>query len=657
MIARWWRRYGRAAVVALFLAGPMPVAADHNPTHSAAGAAPSVLEKLLSFGGGAAQQQFLDPEVAFVMDARVRDAQTIVVRWVLADEYYLYKEKFSFALRESSVAALGTPQLPAGQFREDPYFGRQEVYYGQVEAVIPIQRHQSAGADVTLEVGYQGCADAGLCYPPTKKQVALQLPPGLAGAAQVSGLDSPAAALTTPLSSGPLPAGELPEQDRIARTLAGGVSWLVLATFFGFGLLLTFTPCVFPMVPILSSIIVGQGENITTRRAFTLSLTYVLSMAVAYTAAGVAAGLFGAGANLQAAFQDPWILSVFIVMFVLLALSMFGFYDLQIPASWQTRLIQVSNRQRSGTYVGVAVMGVLSALIVGPCVAAPLAGALIYIGQTGDAMLGGMALFALSLGMGTPVLIVGTSGGRLLPRAGAWMKPVKAAFGVALLGVAIYLLERIVPEQMTLLLWAALLIIPAIYMGALDSLGTDANGWRKLWKGTGVLMAVYGAALVIGAAVGGGDLYRPLKGLSGGLAGGGNEAPLPFRPVKGVAGLQVALANAASQGQPAMLDFYADWCVSCKELERTTLSDPAVRAALAGAVLLRTDVTANDEHDQELLRTLRLFGPPALLFFDTNGKERPEFRVVGYIEAREFEAHVRRAVSSPTGSLARATSP
>ncbi|MEN8198257.1 MAG: protein-disulfide reductase DsbD, partial [Pseudomonadota bacterium] len=363
--------------------------------------------------------------------------------------------KFRFTVAEGTDVALGSPALPAGKIKIDDYFGKMEVYYHDVTARVPVERAARGATTVALDVVYQGCADAGLCYPPITKRVNLKLP--------VSQDTGPSTASPNPVQPSIEPAmpadTKLPEQDRIARSLASGSTLLVLLSFFGLGLLLTFTPCVFPMIPILSSIIVGQGDNISTRKAFALSLTYVLAMAATYTAAGVLAGIFGA--NLQAAFQNPWILTTFSIVFVLLAMSMFGFYDLQIPAGLQAKLAGASGRQQGGTFVGVGIMGFLSALIVGPCVAAPLAGALIYIGQTGDAVLGGMALFALSMGMGAPVLAVGTSAGKLLPKAGPWMETIKAVFGVLLLGVAIYLVERMVPGWIALLLWGALLIVAA----------------------------------------------------------------------------------------------------------------------------------------------------------------------------------------------------
>ncbi|MGA7800075.1 MAG: protein-disulfide reductase DsbD, partial [Gammaproteobacteria bacterium] len=443
------------------------------------------------------------------------------------------------------------------------------------------------------------------------------------------------------------PAAPVSEQDRIARSLAEGHLLLTLASFFGFGLLLAFTPCVFPMIPILSSIIVGQGERITTGRAFSLSAAYVLAMAVTYTAAGIIAAVFGQ--NLQAAFQNPWILGTFAGVFVLLSLSMFGFYDLQMPAFVQSKLTDISNRQRGGTLLGAGVMGFLSALIVGPCVAAPLAGALIYIGQTGNAVLGGLALFALSLGMGAPLLAIGTGAGKVLPRAGDWMNTVKGVFGVLLLAVAIWMLERILPGAITMALWATLLMVSSIYMGALDSLGPDATGWRRFWKGSGLVMLLYGAVLLVGAATGATDPLQPLARVSvtsGGVASAAEHQGLQFKRVKDLQQFQQQLQAASSQGRPVMLDFYADWCVSCKEMEKYTFSKPQVQQALAGTTLLQADVTADNEADKALLRHFGLIGPPSILFFGPDGTERRPYRVVGYMKAADFRKHVMEAVKS-----------
>jgi thiol:disulfide interchange protein DsbD len=585
-----------------------------------------------SLGLTDSDDNFLPPDKAFVFSAEAVDGNTLRAHWDIADGIYMYRDKFHFQLQNADGISLGKPVFPAGDIKHDESFGEMVVYHHSVDIDIPLERTNLNPTEITLVAKYQGCADAGFCYPPITGDTPVSLPAGKA---------SPAMAAAGPTAGAPPQS----EQDRIADSLAGGNTLLIVLSFFGFGLLLAFTPCVFPMIPILSSIIVGQGEQLTTRKAFTMSLVYVLAMALTYTVAGVIAGLFGE--NLQAAFQNPWILGTFSAVFVALAFSMFGFYELQMPSFIQSRLTEVSNRQQGGTLTGVAVMGLLSALIVGPCVAAPLMGALIYIGQTGDAVLGGVALFALSLGMGAPLLVIGTSAGKLLPRAGGWMDAIKAVFGVMLLAVAIWMLERIVPAAVTMILWAALLIVSAVYMGALEPVG-EGSGWRKLWKGTGILMLIYGALLLIGAAAGGKDVMQPLYGLS---AGGGGAAvtaerggELHFKRIKGLAQLDREIAAASAAGKPVMLDFYADWCVSCKEMEKYTFSNTNVQQALAGTVLLQADVTANDTDDKALLKRYGLIGPPSILFFGTDGKERRRFRVVGYMKADAFREHVMQAV-------------
>ncbi|MEO6696587.1 MAG: protein-disulfide reductase DsbD [Gammaproteobacteria bacterium] len=568
---------------------------------------------------------FLEPDKAFAVAVETKDGNTLVARWQIAKDYYLYRDKFAFRLvNDMGEVQLGAPQFPPAEPKTDETMGKTWVYHDQVAVTVPLQRSTGAPAEIHLEVKYQGCAEAGFCYPPITKTVSLELP------------------ATASLSNAALPV--VAEQDRLARVLTSGHTGWALLTFFGLGLLLAFTPCVFPMIPILSSIIVGQHAEQNPRKAFVLSLVYVLAMAFTYTVLGVIAGRFGE--NLQAASQNPWILGSFSAVFVVLAFSMFGLYQLQIPARWQTWLSHHSNRQQSGTLIGVAVMGLLSALIVGPCVAAPLAAALIVIGQSGDAVLGGMALFSMSLGMGVPLLLIGTSLGRWLPATGGWMNTIKAVFGVLLLAVAIWMLERILPAAVTLLLWGGLLSVSAIYMGALDRMAPDATGWRKLWKGVGFVMLVYGAALIVGAASGGKDVFQPLQGLMASSKGeASSRSALAFKPVKGIEQLQNEIAAASAQGRPVMLDFYADWCVACKELEKFTFSDLGVQQALSGVVLLRADVTANDELDKALLKQLGLIGPPSILFFDPNGQERAEYRLIGFLNAEKFLAHVRKAVN------------
>jgi thiol:disulfide interchange protein DsbD len=398
------------------------------------------------------------------------------------------------------------------------------------------------------------------------------------------------------------------------------------------------------MVPILSGIIVGQGDRLTTLRAFWLSLIYVLAMAVTYTVAGVLAGLFGQ--NLQAVFQNPWIISGFVLIFILLALSMFGFYELQLPGRLQTRLAEASNRQEGGQLWGVAVMGFLSALIVGPCVAPPLMAALIVIGSSGDAMLGGAALFSLAMGMGLPLIVFGVSAGKLVPRAGAWMDAVKAVFGVGLLALAIWMLERILPGAVIMLLWGALLVACGIYLGALESIEATASGWKRLWKSLGIVLLVLGILEIVGAAAGGDYWLRPLSGIQT-LSG---EAPakshVSFRRIKSVEDLEQALSQASAGGQGAMLDFYADWCVECKRMERNTFPDGKVRELLDGLQLLQADVTANDDIDQALMKSFGIIGPPAILFFDASTDEMKAYRLVGYFEPEEFAAHLRQVLDA-----------
>jgi len=621
---------------------PPPEALD-LPASSAVNNSSSLLSKIgQSLGLIGNQKEFLPPDEAFVFTAEGLDGNRILATWEIEDGYYLYRDKFSFELENAPDIQLAQPQFPKGKRKFDEAFGDMVVYYDEAVIPIPVARSSSAVQEVTLVANFQGCADDGFCYPPTTKKMALSLPAG-----DIQSLVSLSSAGVGGQTNNPV---LISEQDQIAQSLASDSLWLVVLTFFGFGLLLSFTPCVFPMVPILSSIIVGQGKQVTTQKALVMSIVYVLAMALTYTVAGIFAGLFGE--NLQAMFQNPWVLSVFSVVFVLLALSMFGFYDLQLPASWQSKLSELSNRQEGGKLAGVAIMGFLSALIVGPCVAAPLAGALIYIGQTGDAWLGGMALFALSLGMGAPLIVIGASAGKLLPKAGVWMDAVKAVFGVLLLAVAIWMLERILPIAVSMMLWAALLIISAIYMGALSQFEANSSGWHKLWKGTGLVILIYGGLLIVGVATGGGDVLQPLRGLSlanqTSVNGQASTHEVDFKVVKTSAALDAAIQAANAQGRPVMLDFYADWCVSCKEMERYTFADPSVRSIMEQGLLLQADVTANDDDDKALLKRFNLFGPPSILFFGLDGQEKPAYRVVGFMKAEDFSRHIQQAFDVPS---------
>ncbi|MBP7983830.1 MAG: protein-disulfide reductase DsbD [Chromatiaceae bacterium] len=614
-------------------------------------------------------QALLPAEEAFRLGAEVVGPDRLRLSWTIAEGTYLYRDKLALDLERPTGISLGDYELPPAELvknavKPDGSLGDVALYRDRIDLELPLQRGDTAPTTITLIAKFQGCADIGVCYPPRKERIELALPQAAAAALaavapggkpstapdSTARAEKTAAPIQTPPATqpeagtvaSPRPSAPVSEQDRIAATLASGNVWAALALFFGFGLLLALTPCVFPMIPILSGIIAGHGPGLSTRKAFWMSLTYVLAMSLTYAIAGLLAGL--GGANLQAAFQDPWILSLFALVFVALALSMFGFYDLQLPSSLQTRIASFSQRQQGGHLIGVAIMGVLSALIVGPCVAPPLAGALIFIGQTGDALLGFAALFAMGLGMGAPLLAIGTSAGKLLPRAGVWMEAVKAVFGVALLGVAILLLERLLAPSIAMLLWGALLICSATYMGALHHLPVEAGGWRKLWKGLGLVTLVYGALMLVGAAAGGKDTLQPLRGLGFGAGGGtANAAPhASFKAIKGLADLEREIAAAQASGRPLLLDFYADWCVSCKEMERYTFSDPAVAAEMARFVLLQADVTANDEEDQALMQgRFGIPGPPAILFFDPQGQERRDRRLVGFMPAAEFTRHLQ----------------
>lgn len=594
--------------------------------------------KALGLESSAAPDDLLPPDEAFRFFAEIRDPETVWVSWQIADGYYLYREKFTLALSGAQGVKLGAYRIPRGEPRHDEEFGNVETFHREVGFALPLIRTDVQAGKIGLEAGFQGCADRGVCYPPMQKTVSLDLP---AGGTAGSGHEPEAGACEIGPATGFVESAPQSEQCEIADALKKDSVWLTAASFLGMGLLLAFTPCIFPMIPILSGIIVGHGHSITTGRAFTLSLSYVLASALAYTVFGVLAGLFGS--NLQALFQEPRVIIAFSALFVVLALSMFDLFTLQVPAFVQSRITALSNRQHGGTLVGAALMGALSALIVGPCVAAPLAGALIYIGQTGDAVLGGMALFALGVGMGLPLLAIGASAGKLLPRAGTWMNSVKAGFGVGMLGIAIWLLDRILPSAATMFLWALLLIIPAIYLGALDALPPPSSGWRKLWKGIGIVMLAYGVLLLIGVASNSTDPLQPLRGLYAGTARSA-PASLAFRKVKSIPELDKEIAAAESAGRYVMLDFYADWCVSCKEMERYTFTDAKVQDALRDVILLQADVTANSEADQLLLKKFDLIGPPATLFFGPDQAERKAFRVIGYMDAGDFLGHVQKVL-------------
>jgi thioredoxin:protein disulfide reductase len=590
---------------------------------------------LLTLGSGDAvggsTNDLLPVDEAFVMNARFDKPNELTVGWQIAPNYYLYRDKLTFEV--DGKVEIGRATLPKGKAHRDENFGDVEVFYDYVEAKVPFSRASPDALEVVVTGGFQGCKDDSICYPPGAQTMALVLP--------ATADFAPSAASASGRDEGPVS-----EQDQWAARIING-SWLqMLGWFFVAGLALSLTPCVLPMVPILSSIIAGQGGTVSASRGFFLSLSYVLGMATTYTAAGALAAL--AGGQIQAMFQKPWIITLFAGLFFVLSLSMFGLFELQMPTAIQTRLSRLADKQKGGNFLGVAIMGALTALIVTTCVAPPLVGALAVIGQTGDVARGSSALFAMSLGMGAPLLLVGASAGQVLPRVGPWMNTVKAGFGVLMVGVSIWMMQRVLPGSVTLVLWALLVFLTGVFLGAFESLPDNPRPIRRLAKGLGLLACLYGALLLIGATLGGEDPLRPIPRGSfatasvGGVLGTARSPELQFRDVETVAELDAALSEARTAGQPVMLDFTAEWCVSCKEMEAHTFPDSNVIAALDPFMLLRADVTDNDDDDQALLERFKSFGPPTIAFFDAAGGERANFKLVGFVPPEEFSAHVTR---------------
>jgi len=597
------------------------------PATNAAPGEQSPLARLMADATGTDEP--LPPEQAFRHVVTVVDPFNLRVDWTIEAGYYLYRDSLALSTT-GAAAATGAVSMPAGTTTWDEHFGETQVFYSSVTMDVPLSRSTPAAAILPLVLEYQGCKTDSICYPPQSIEVDIELPA--------------ASATDRPRDIGD---GMVSEQDRLSNMILHGNLFAVLITFAGLGLLLAFTPCVLPMVPILSGIIAGQGKDVTTGKAFALSLTYVLGMALTYTAAGAAFGAMGG--QIQAALQKPWIIVGVAGLFVALAMSMFGFYELQMPSALQTRLSAVSNKQKAGTYIGTAIMGVLSALIVTTCVAPPLVASMTVIAKAGDVTRGALSLFAMSMGMGLPLLVVGTSAGRLLPKAGAWMDKVKGAFGFMMLGLAIWLLERILPGPVTMAMWAALVFTAGIFLGAFQSLAEAATPAQKLGKAGGLLASIYGAALLVGALSG---QHNPLQPLRFG-APEQAVAELEFRRIKSVDDLERELQQASAAGRTVMLDFYADWCVSCKEMEHYTFTDATVQDELRDTLLLQADVTANDELDQALLQRFGIFGPPTIMFFDGHGREQTSYRVVGFMPADEFSAHIAAAFDGETPGATR----
>lgn len=592
----------------------------------------SLMALFMAFGAGAAPGMFgglfgsdeptlLPVEQAFPISAKLTAPDRIVARWDVQQGYYLYRGKLAFEL-EGADNAIQQVQTPAGAPKEDPYFGRLEVYHKPVEATLQLKH--AVSHPIELVAHYQGCADAGLCYPPQTTRIRL-IPASAAFGAKTE------AAAVGALDVGLLQAGT----NQLTQILQEGRPLTILAAFFGAGLLLAFTACLYPMIPILSGLIAGDRDRRHGARAFLLSLVYVESTALAYAVAGVVAGLTGQA--VQADLQSPWFLGAFAAVFIALALSMFGLYELQLPSRLQTRLFEASRHQRGGTLIGVAAMGAFSVLIVGACSGPALIAALVFISGTGKAWLGGLALFVLANGMGVPLLLIGTAAGKWLPHAGHWMETIRRIFGVLFLAVALWMVDRVLPAELSLALWGALLLGCGVYLGGLDRLTGEAGGMQRLRKTGGLLMLLWGSVALVGAALGGGDLRQPLRALTTvSLDPVRTTHASGFRQVSSTQELNAELRRASVAGQPVLLDVYADWCVYCVKLDERTFSDPRVRQLLSRAVKLRADVTAMNAADKALLQRLGVFLPPAVMFFGPNGRERRDLRVVGFLGPAPF---------------------
>ena len=611
-------------------------------------------------GLGGNDDEILMPDVAFRLTTDIKDANNIVANWQIADKHYLYRNKFKFVLKEGDGFQLGDAVLPPGETKNDEFFGKIQVFHHDAEVIIPINRASTEAGSIKIQFIYQGCAEeTGICYPPIRKIITFNLPAGgVISELKLPDLNMPgvqtAVASTLPISSPSIVSTPTTkattqkaftsEQDKSLEVLKSGDVIEIFFYFFLGGLALAFTACMYPMIPILSSLIVGHGEKINRGTAFAISMAYVQSMAVTFGLLGAAVALFAGGSNLQASFQSPFILIPFSILFVALAFSMFGFYSIQMPSSVQSWLNNFSNKQEGGSLHGAIFMGAASALIIGPCAGPVIIGALAYVAAESDPLTGFLAMFILGNGLGLPLLAVGTLGGHVLPKAGSWMDTVKAGAGVVLLAIALLFLERIsfISPTMIMMLWAILFIVVGIYLGALDAIKEGTSGWFKLWKGLGVVFIVYGVIVMLGGFTGARNFNDPMHGSSLTMGGGASEQQhLKFKRIKTKQDLVNEIAAAKAAGKYVMLDFYADWCTYCKQFEDYVFNNKEVLALLKDFVLLQADVTANDEKDQALNKFTSVTAPPAILFFNKKGKEISNYRIVGNMDAKTFIKHVK----------------
>jgi thiol:disulfide interchange protein DsbD len=639
----------RLALVSLLFTAAASVGHAFDPNQYAADAPSNQVADSLE-RSDQAEPDFLKVHEAFVFNEKIL-SNGVELSWDIADEYFLYFERFKFKALNEGVT-IGTPEFSQkGKAKNDPYFGEVHVIHDKLSVFLPI----TLAAGVTegeIKVTYQGCAEAGLCYPPTRKTL-MYLP--VSSTNQTSASANTTNQTTTSSANTNTGSVEttvtttstdnLEDASGVFNFIQSSSLPTIIGIFFLLGLGLTFTPCVFPMIPIITSIIAGQNKP-TVMKSLVLSTTYVLGMAITYAAAGVVTGMLGAGANVQAALQDPLLLSIFASIFVLLALAMFGLYELQLPAFIRDRLNNTSQNLSGGHIGSVFLIGALSALVVSPCVSAPLAGALLYISATADAVIGGASLFALGLGMGVPLILISVGGGKLFPKAGAWMDAVKGVFGVMLLAVAIWLLSRFVAAEVIMVLWAMLLGLSATQMGAFDA---ASAGWPRIFKGLGLMLALYAALLVIGAASGSNNPLRPLDAISSNNSTVSNiqtkAGALKFEKIYAMDGLSQQLNSANIQQRPTMVDFYADWCISCKIMEDQVFPLPAIKQRMQQFHLVKADVTENDAGNQQLMESFGLFGPPSILFFDDKGNELKALRIVGEVTAADFQKRLDAALS------------
>lgn len=563
---------------------------------------------------------------AFQLTATAKDYQTILLNWQIAPNYYLYKKHFKFQAIKPKNTILAEPLYPAGEVPLKTALGTYQVYPDQVTIVLPVIH--SNQKNVLLEVHYQGCSHSGYCYPPQNKMVLVNLAGNYMHATRPLNIDIPTATVTKKPKEAKTPS------SKINNLLNGHSTWLMILGFFGFGLLISLTPCVLPMIPILSSMIIGQ-KKMTHTHAFLLSLFYVLGMALTYAIAGVLFGFLGS--SIQAAFQKPWIILAFSLLFVAMALSLFGFFNIQLPEKLRTRLSNTSNHQKKGTYIGALVMGCLSTLILSPCVTPPLVAVLGYISQTGNAALGGIALFVMGIGMGFPLLLIGALGPKFIPKSGLWMNTVKNLMGILMLGLAVFMASRALPAPIIMLLWAALCLGTALYLGALSSTNSRAELFKKV---IGLVIFIYGVLLINGAYIG---KTSPLSIFEKPQTHTNQTSDLKFHIVHSLTETKQLIAQ-AKPNQPVMLDFYANWCVACHELDKLTFNDPAVQKELSSFLLIRADVTKNTDIEKALEKHYKVVAPPTIIFFK-NGKEVANTRIIGFAHAKKMLSRIRRVNS------------